>query len=428
MSTNAVVIGVGSNLDSPIIHLRRALAEIKKITEVKVVNVSSIFESEAQLPANAPENWNKKFLNAAIVVEVDGKNPIQLLAELKKIEASMGRSSSETWAPRKIDLDILYWDKVTVNEDNLKIPHPQLAVRPFALLPLLQLLPQAQLEKPPWVHEWVAEKPFNTIKSKNYFWPQMVGIINLTEDSFSDGGKYLDEKNIYLQIEKLLANKAEILDFGAQSTRPNAVEVDVKTELQRLHLGLKLLEGFKGDYQISLDSTKPDIIESCLQDFKIDFINDVSGLKNKKIRNLALLSKKKVFVMHSLSVPPSVGETIPEDINPIDFLKLWWTQKKDELLQLGFTTDQLIFDPGIGFGKTKQQNFYILKNLNQLHPIPEEILIGHSRKSYQTLYSTRSAADRDLETALTTSGLNMAYTQYLRVHDVQTQTVALRWK
>ena len=428
MSANVVVIGLGSNLDSPVMHLRRALAEIKKISGVRVLEASSIFESEAQLPENAPTTWNKKFLNAALLIQVENRNPLQLLTALKRIEALMGRKSSETWAPRKIDLDILYWDNLNLNEPSLKIPHPQLCVRPFALLPLLQIFPEAVIEKPDWAHEWVVTKPFNTVKSKTYFWPQMIGIINLTEDSFSDGGQFLNEDKMYLQFQKLIANKVDILDLGAQSTRPQALEVDAATETKPLRVALKLLDSIRGRYEISIDSNKPEVIEACMENFDFSFINDVMGLRNEKMRNLALISKKKVFVMHSLSVPPKLDENISEQLSPIVALESWWAEKKNELFQLGLTHDQLIFDPGIGFGKTKQQNLFILKNLQLLHSIQEDILIGHSRKSYQTLFSARDAASRDLETALTTGGLNMAYTQYLRVHDVQTQTVALRWK
>lgn len=428
MSANIVVIGLGSNLDFPMTHLRRALAEIKKISGLRVLNASSIFESDAQLPDNAPTEWNKKFLNAALLVQVENRNPVQLLTALKRIETLMGRKSSGAWAPRKIDLDILYWDQLHLSEPELKIPHPQLTGRPFALLPLLQLWPDAQVEKPAWAHEWVSVKPFNTVKSKTYFWPKIIGILNLTEDSFSDGGQFLNEDKMYLQIQKLIASKVDILDLGAQSTRPQAIAVDSAVETKRLKVALKLLDSIKGRYEISVDSNKPEVVESCMENFEFSFINDVTGLRNDKMRELAIVSKKKVFVMHSLSVPPKLDENISEQVSPIMTLESWWTEKKNELFQLGLTHDQLIFDPGIGFGKTKQQNLFILKNLGQFQSIQEDILIGHSRKSYQTLFSARDAASRDLETALTTGGLNMAYTQYLRVHDVQTQTVALRWK
>ena len=431
MSTDAVVIGLGSNLKNKIANLRLALKYIKNIAGVKVSKVSAIYESSAQVPEYATVKWNLDFLNAAVLVQLtDGSKPDLLLSELKNIEKKMGRVSTEVWEPRIIDLDILFWEGVSLNNTDLKIPHPRLLERPFALLPLLDVYPEVKLaDLPTWANAWVDSIPFNTQKSSQFFWPQLVGVVNLTVDSFSDGNENLNLS----KIDSLLKNGVDVIELGAESTRPGANPDAPETEWQNLKLAFDFLNDLQiknsnPELKISIDSCKPAVIEKCLEHFQIDFINDVTGFRDLEMKHLLKISGKKAIVMHSLSVPPKQNEFIPADVSPADSLLSWWKLKKAELLAFGINQEQLIFDPGIGFGKTKQQNLFLLKNLQIFYPILEDILIGHSRKSYQCLYSDRPAESRDLETALVTADLNLAYTQYMRLHDLETQKIALRFK
>ncbi len=429
MSTDSVVIGVGSNLLSPLVNLRNALAALKALSGIRVQNVSPIYESTALVPENSPNDWKQNFLNAAILIYCENYQPKQLLFALKQIEKKMGRNSAQVWAPRQIDLDILYWDGVEINDHEaglqLTIPHAQLSHRPFALLPLLDVFPTAKVFRPAWASGYHAHVPFETKHSLRYFWPKLVGVINVTTDSFSDGAEDLNLQ----KIDSFLAAKVDVIDIGAVSTRPKAGTVDPQGEWRNLKLALDLLKTKSGyDFEVSIDSSRPEIVDKCLQYYNIDYINDVTGLTNTAMQNLARESGKKVIVMHSLSVPPLANEFIAEEIDPLITLSAWWQQKKVELVNAGLTEAQLIFDPGIGFGKTKQQNLYILKNLQKLQAIQQPIFIGHSRKSYQTIYSHREAAARDLETALMTSQLNLAYCQFLRIHDLPTQQIALSFQ
>lgn len=429
MSTNAVVIGLGSNLLDRLANLRHALAELKKIRGVCVQNVSPIYESTAQVPENAPSGWNKDFLNAAVLIHCESLHPNQLLFELKKIEKILGRFSSHVWAPRPIDLDILYWDNVILKDQGadlaLTIPHPQLTQRPFALLPLLDVHPSAKVDRPAWASGYHSLIPFQTKRSLTYFWPKLVGVLNVTTDSFSDGAENLNLE----KIDSLLKAKVDVIDVGAVSTRPGAKSVSPQDEWQNLKLALDILKTkTKYKFQISIDSFSPEVVEKCLQQYQIDYLNDVTGLNSSAMQKLALESGKKVFVMHSLSVPSKENEFISETVNPVETLSGWWHEKKLQLLNAGLSEEQLIFDPGIGFGKTKQQNLHILRNLQQFQSIQEPILIGHSRKSYQTIFSNREASARDLETALVTSQLNLAYAQFLRIHDLPTQQVAMSFR
>lgn len=424
MRNRIVALGIGSNLGNSVENLRRALSLIRKSALFNVLSVSSIYESDAQLPENAEAEWQKKFLNAAILCSFnDAHSPLDLLAEVKKIEVVMGRKSSVHWAPRIIDIDLLYWDGETYFANGLTLPHARLFERPFALLPLLEIWP-AKIEKiPSFALGWSGTQAFNTIKSSKVFWPRMVGILNVTEDSFSDGGRFLDSDKIVAQAEVLKKSGAEVIDVGAESTRPGARAVDLETEF--IHLEVALTSIGKLGLKISLDCRNPEIVSRIMDKFDIDFLNDVTGFEAPKMRELLKRSGKAAFVMHSLGVPPEPQKTLLLEIDPLEQLCDWWKIRQSELLSLGIESDKLIFDPGIGFGKTKEQSLYILKNLGGFSKIKNDIMIGHSRKSFLTLISDRPAAQRDLETALVTQQLNQVFVQYLRVHDVDSQKAAL---
>ncbi len=431
MHSHLVVIGLGSNLDIPLEYLRTALSEIKKIESVKVLNVSSIYESTAQLPENSPAGWNLKYLNSAVLCEVqDSLSPMELLFSLKAVELKLGRLQNEKWAPRTIDLDLLYWHELELNHKDLILPHPHLVERPFALLPLLEVFPPAILKsRPDWCHSWKFEKPYDTMKSKSAFWPRLVAILNITTDSFSDGGKLLNAESLNQHAEKLVTDGAEILDIGAESTRPNASFVSTEVELKNLKWALQLLRPLrkKLDFKISLDCRRPEVVRQVIESHRIDYLNDVSGFNSKEMQTILKESKSPAFVMHSLSIPAEPKKTLPENESPVEILLEWWRKKEKSLLESGVKSDQLIFDPGIGFGKSKSQSLFILRNLEEFYSLKAPIMIGHSRKSFQTLFSDRPAPVRDFETGLVTNSLNLGYTQFLRVHDVETQTVALRY-
>lgn len=430
MFNQLVALGLGSNLDSPIEFLRKALQEIKKIPFVRVKKVASIYESDAQLPEKAPEGWNLQFLNSVVLCEVDDSlKPLELLYILKNIELKMGRLNKERWAPRTIDIDILYWQNVDLNHADLVLPHPRLADRPFALLPLLEVWPEVKVSRPEWAEGWMTLKPFNTVRSARYFWPHFVAVMNITTDSFSDGGQLLKAENLLNHAEKQLKAGATILDVGAESTRPKASFVPPEVEFKNLKWAFEQLRPLRKKYsfKLSLDCRRSEVVRQVLDFVQVDFLNDVTGFNSQEMQKLLKASKADAFVMHSLTIPPTVEDILPKNENPFDHLMAWWNKKKAQLVSVGISKESLVFDPGIGFGKNPEQNIFMLKNLENFSAVQEDILIGHSRKSYQKSFSERAADQRDLETALVTRDLNKAYTQYIRVHDVETQMMALRF-
>ncbi len=429
MSTTAVLVGLGSNL-SALKNLRIAISELKKVFCLK--KISSIYESDAQVLPDAPADYNQKYLNAAVLIDIENFEPLQFLIELKKIEKKMGRKNSDRWAPREIDLDILYVDGCKLESESLNIPHKNLCERPFALFPALEVYPDMKIEKPVWCNDWVQKKPFNTEKSKNYFWPVFVGILNITTDSFSDGGKFLTEDNFKQQASNLVASGAGILDLGAESTRPNAVSVDFQSEFKRLHQALFWLNELKLDIKISIDSRNPDVLQKILQQHQIDYLNDVTGFENLHMLNILKETKIPAVVMHSLTIPPNQTEILNTDENPNCQLINWWKSKLEIFEKNNIDVQRLIFDPGIGFGKTATQNSYILNHLDELSEIKHDNYLGFSRKSYLNQYTDQTAmptADhRDLATAVQLSKINLLHCQYLRTHDIESQKTALRMK
>lgn len=423
MSKFSVVLGLGSNIE-PVKHLRLALSEIKKLSQVTVVNVASIYESDALLPENAPSTWNKKYLNSAVELEVSNFEPFKLLQDVKAIEHRLGRAGSDRWAPRKIDIDILWAQDFTVQSEALNIPHAQILNRPFALLPLLELRPDFPFNAPEWVYQ--DPKPFHTEVSKTYVWPKMAGILNITEDSFSGDGVLLSPLK---QLGQLLDDGAEIIDIGAESTRPGALIIDPEIEYQRLASTLEAVNKYKKDYardfEISIDSRKPEVMARVLNNYRIDYVNDVEGFRQPKMRELLKLTDAKAICMHSFSVPPVKTETIPEGEDLWSYLTDWWVKQKEIFAQENISTERMIFDPGIGFGKTPQQSVDILNYLEGFSGIREEIYLGYSRKSFLSLLTDKPAAERDPETSLVTEAINQAYAQYLRVHNVAQNKQAL---
>lgn len=422
-----VVFGLGSNLGNSIEHLRRALNELRMTDALRVLNVSSLYESDAQMPEGAPAHWNRRFLNAAVLCEFKvGLNAEDLLSLAKVIEQRMLRKPLEKWAPRLIDIDILYWSQSSYESSRLKIPHTSLTDRPFALLPLLELWPEADVTRPLWASGWIKEKPFNTQISKNFFWPQIVGILNVTPDSFSDGQVDMNQEFLQKRAAELVSQGADIIDIGAESTRPAANTVSAEEELTRLQMAFSSIADLKLPLRVSIDCRRARVLEKILSKYEVHYINDVSGFSDPEMVCLLSDSGCHGFVMHSLSVPPQPGEVISENQDPFLTLYEWWANKSSALEAAGVSAEKLTFDIGIGFAKTSEQSLYILKNLQRLHAIKNKIMVGHSRKSYLRLLSDQPPHLRDTETALMTQKLNLAFVQYLRVHDIQSQKTALR--
>lgn len=248
--------------------------------------------------------------------------------------------------------------------------------------------------------------------------PKIFGILNYTPDSFSDGGEHFSIEKAAQKIAHIAECGVEVLDIGAESTRPGAKAISSEEEIARLKNIIpearKILD--KSKTLLSLDSRNFQTIKY-FEDY-IDIVNDVSGLYDRRIVDLVRYSRKKAVFMHSLVVPAQKEIHLDNDVDIISHMQTWFEAKLNYLDQNGIYVSQLIFDPGIGFGITPRQSLDIIKNHDQLVLYGVEILLGYSRKSFLMQFGATHPKDRDSEThAITTFLALKKFTNYIRVHD-----------
>jgi 2-amino-4-hydroxy-6-hydroxymethyldihydropteridine diphosphokinase / dihydropteroate synthase len=417
-----IVLGLGTNLGNKLKNLHLAVNELSNGI-LRDIKTSIIYENKALLPDGAPDSWDMPYYNMIISGKTD-LSPDGLLLAIKNIEKKLGRELSERWAPRIIDIDILLYNDLTIQKENLQIPHAEMLNRPFVMLPLYTTLPQLVL---PQLDQTVAEfvgdfKPYiGQFERTIAFKPKIMGIVNVTPDSFSDGGDFLAIDSAIQRAIDLVHDGAYHIDFGAQSTWAKSEAIGPQGEIDRL---APVIDGFMAEMMrrglsvdISVDTFYPEVIESIMKHHRIDIINDVSAANNKRLIEIAASENIKYVLMHSVDIPTHLANLIPFDTDAVDTLKLWASNKISELAKHGLKKDNIIFDPGIGFDKSPSQNFEIFRKLGQFRSLGTEILVGHSRKYYHNAFTSKSSKDRDFETALMSSYIyNDA--DYLRVHNV----------
>jgi len=438
-----VILGLGSNLGDKLANLRKALTLIKKIPGIIVQQISPVYLSNALLPDNAPPEWDMPHLNLAIRCETTLK-PLELLKHLKDIEWGIGRKPEiRHWGPRIVDIDILAWDNEIIKSEALTVPHESLQFRPFALWPLADVAPfwvfplegphygqtAAQIAEQ-WGSRFSGTAPLQTIQIYHRIEaPQLVGIVNVTPDSFSDGGKFFYPEKAFNHFSHLIHSGAEIIDIGAESTAPSAMPLDADSEWARLEPVLALVKEAKQQFfiqpKISVDTRRPQVAMKALA-YGVDWINDVSGLDDPAMRDIVVQTKVDCVLMHHLSIPERRDHILPRDQNPIDLVYAWGENRLNELEQQGIPREKIIFDPGIGFGKMAEQSLLLLKHADVFQQLGARVLIGHSRKTFFSLLSGMPYAERDVETMAMSLYLAKHAVDYIRAHNVEMCARGLR--
>lgn len=433
-----VILGLGSNLGDRLNCLRRALHLLKQIPHFQVEYVSPLYISDALLPENAPASWNMPYLNLALRCNTT-LPPFELLQHTKKIEQPLGHTLEKRWGPRHIDIDILAWDDLIQYDDKLHIPHEHLAARPFALWPLTDVAPfwvhpiqkKSAVEiAAQWGSRFTGEAPLHCRQIPHRIdTPQLVGILNITPDSFSDGGKFFDVSSSLKQVHYLVNSGAEIIDIGAEATGPNTTSLDSATEWQRLEPILKNMMNERTKMlipaKISVDTRHAEVAKKAL-DAGIDWINDVSGLEDPVMPQLIKESPCKAVFMHHLGIPVDKNHVLPLHQDPVKLIYHWAEQRLAEIEQIGISRERLIFDVGIGYGKTAEQSLELIKNIHVFQSLQVQLLIGHSRKSFLTQFTPQPADQRDIETVAVSLYLAKLEVDYLRVHDVEAHARMLK--
>lgn len=266
------------------------------------------------------------------------------------------------------------------------------------------------------------------------FKPKIVGILNLTPDSFSDGGKYFDEEKALFHLAEMMSSGVDIVDIGAESTRPNAQILNAQEEISRLENILpKLIFAIKNFNQINHKNIQASIdsyhFETIVFAHKIgvEIINDVSGLIDEKIIDFIAQKNLTAILMHNLAIHSNPDLIVNRDLNVVDEIINWAQAKINFLTSKKIQKSQLIFDPGIGFSKNPTQSIRILKNINAFRVLNLPIYIGHSKKSFLDSLNIFSQPnlDRTAKTLIISQYLAQKNVDYLRVHDVKENIEAI---
>jgi dihydropteroate synthase len=248
--------------------------------------------------------------------------------------------------------------------------------------------------------------------------PQVMGILNVTPDSFYSGSRKQTEMEIAERVEQIFAEGGQMIDIGAYSSRPNADDVSTKEEMERLRRGLRILREKAPDAIVSVDTFRADVAKMCVEEYGVQIVNDISGgeLDKEMFSTVARLGVPYVL-MHMKGTPQTMQEAPHYD----DLMKevlLYFAEKIQQLRDLG--QKDIILDPGFGFAKTLEHNYELLSHLEALQIFELPILVGVSRKSmiYKLLGTTAQEALNGT-TVLNTICLMKGCANILRVHDVK---------
>lgn len=245
----------------------------------------------------------------------------------------------------------------------------------------------------------------------------LMGIVNLTPDSFSGDG-VLGSQALQRGAQ-LVEDGAHWLDLGAESTRPGAQPVDAETEWSRL--GPVLREMARASWRhrvgLSVDTRHPSTAASALA-LGVNLINDVTGLSHPDMRAVLRQSNCDIVVMHALVVPADPAVVWPNDQDPVAAITAWAQHVSRLAADDGIDPKRLVLDPGLGFGKTWSQSMRLIHAAPQLLALGGRWLYGHSRKGFLRLFQDQPASDRDPMTLALSAGLILAGVHVLRVHNV----------
>lgn len=425
-------LGLGTNLGNRQRNLQRAIAGLSRV--VQITAVSPLYETKPFGPiANQPN-----FLNLC-VRGTTNLTPQDLLIFCKNLETEIGREPGLRWGPRLVDVDILLYDDLVLQEGRLNVPHPGIPDRAFVLAPLADIAPDLihpQLGKPihrllqqleGWQTEVILYHP-----PSPFAWGQrtyIMGILNITPDSFSGDGLLADEAVVERAVahaQQFVADGADILDIGGESTRPGSLPVTAEIELARV---LPVIQAVRQvlDIPISIDTYRAQVAREALV-AGADWVNDVWGLRmDDQLAPLVAQVGCPLVLMHNRSKPKNVEQETRlggryVGIEYGDLLGDIERELQESVvmaLQAGVKSTQIIIDPGVGFGKTVPQNLQLIHQLGRLKEMGYPILLGTSRKSFIGYTLDLPPDDRLEGTAATVAiGIDRG-ADIVRVHDVQ---------
>ena len=246
--------------------------------------------------------------------------------------------------------------------------------------------------------------------------PILMGVLNLTPDSFSDGGKFTKKNLGELHAKKLIKDGSDILDIGGEATNPGSKEINVEEEWKRIFPTLSKLKKIKKF--ISLDTRKSEIMERGIKN-RVNLINDISGLEHDQNTVNILLKTKIPFVIHHIQGIPKTMQNNPKYKNVLLDIYDFFEKKIKYIRSKGIGHNNIILDPGIGFGKNLKHNITLLRNISIFHSLGFPVMIGTSRKRFIKYLSGTNDSKERLGGTISSSLFAMTQgVQILRVHDV----------
>lgn len=453
-----VVIALGSNVGNRLRNFNQALQLMKK-SGIAITRHGCLYETAPAHVTDQPQ-----FLNSAVRA-VTKLGPHELLGVLKNIEKDIGRTDGIRYGPRPIDLDILFYGKFRINSSILTVPHERIWERPFVMAPLMDLLGvdtesdtvscwhSMSIHSGGLFESWEKlggeyligkEGMKRVLPIGNHLWDwsqktSVMGVINLTPDSFSDGGKFQSVDSAVSQVHLMISEGVDIIDFGAQSTRPRASRLSPQEELDRLMPVLEAVVKIPemNGKLISVDTFYSEVASEAVRK-GAQLVNDVSGGQLDPNMTKVVAGLEVPYVtMHMRGDPTTMQNS--ENLQYDDVCKQvaseLYSRVQDAELS-GIPAWQIIIDPGIGFSKNTKHNLDILMGLptiraeiarKSLAMSRAPMLIGPSRKRFLGEICTRTAGiERDPATiaAITTGILGGA--NIVRVHNVRDNLDAVK--
>ena len=248
--------------------------------------------------------------------------------------------------------------------------------------------------------------------------PQVMGILNVTPDSFYSGSRKQTEDEIESRVRQIIGEGASIIDIGAYSSRPNADDVSPSEEMERLRKGLTVIQRVAPDAIVSVDTFRADVAKMCVEEYGVGIVNDISGgmLDKDMFTTVAKLGIPYIL-MHMQGTPQNMQQN-PHYDDVVKEVFMYFAEKVQRLRDLG--VKDIILDPGYGFGKTVEHNYELMNHQEELLEFELPLLVGISRKSmiYKALGITADEALNGTSVLNTISLLKGA--NILRVHDVAT--------
>ena len=405
-------LALGSNIGEIDKNIDNAIKQLKNIG-CKIIKIAPFYHTKPLLPPNADESYNKTFCNTTIEVETNFE-PFEMLHEIKQIETIIGREPiHKLWSPRIIDIDILYCEKqglpVIITTAELTIPHKELFNRAFVLDPLSHIAPTLSVN---------GKNILTESKKQVLRQSAIMAIVNVNNNSFSGDGS-IDANINENKIHSLVEQRVAFIDIGAESTNPKSLPISAEEELSRLQIAniFNIIKKYKTNgVRFSIDTYHPETAEFCIKN-GFDVINDVNGFKNTRMWKIMQKNTKiEAVVMHSIVPNGDKKNVLPEKANIISILNELVIDVEKKARENNIDKNRIIIDYGIGFGKTAEQDLFIINNIDKIDNRGFRVLIGHSMKSFMKTLGAKTDTERQDMTNKISSLLTKKGVDVLRLH------------